>query len=369
LTINIDIIVYAFIFLSCLYFLLLLFVNVGLNRLKTSGIKKEFSISIVIAARNEEKRIYPCLESLKGLTYSKDKYEIIFVDDHSSDNTAQIIGSYCRENPNWKLIQLDEKSKKLKGKKNALQNGISLANGELIFTTDADCIVPPNWLTVMSGYFTTGVTMVLGYSPLISSKKTYFKLLQFDNLFSAIASAATAKLDYPFTSVGRNLGYRKDVYENVGGFLSLKKYKSGDDIHLTGRFRHNNDGMIDYCADPETFVNTHIPSTTVEVFQQQIRKNSKTFQLSAWSILAMLTIFIYYFMLFTIPILRPSWLTIWSILIALKFLLEFIPLRKAAKIFKQNSLIPFIPFMQIIYPFYIIFFSILGTFQFYNWKK
>jgi cellulose synthase/poly-beta-1,6-N-acetylglucosamine synthase-like glycosyltransferase len=211
--------------------------------------------------------------------------------------------------------------------------------------------------------------MVLGYSPLIYSKKSYFRLLQFDNLFSAIASAATAKLGYPFTSVGRNMAYRKDAYENVGGFLSLKKFKSGDDIHLTGRFRYNNDGAIDFCAEEETFIKTHIPSTDLEVFQQQIRKNSKTFQLSGSSIAVMLTILSYYFLLFIIPIIMPSWLIIWFILLVIKFLMEFLPLKKAAIIFKQKKLIPLIPIMQFIYPLYIISFSIIGTFQFYHWKK
>jgi len=369
LTINIEIIAYLFLVLSCFYFIILGAVYFGLNRLKTNGEKQEFSISLVIAARDEEKRILPCLDSLEKLEYPEDKFEIIFVDDQSSDDTANIIRSYCSKHQNWKIICLEKKSTKLRGKKNALENGISQAKGEIIFTTDADCIVPPKWLKIISGYFRPGVSMVLGYSPLINSKKIYFRILQFDNLFSAIVSAATAKLGYPFTSVGRNLAYRKDAYENVGGFLSLKKFRSGDDIHLTGRFRYNNDGFIDYCAEEETFVKTHIPSTDVEVFQQQVRKNSKTFQLSGWSITMMLTIFFYYFLLVTIPIFIPSWLTVWIILLFAKFLMEFIPLKKAAKIFKQNNLIHFIPLMQIIYPFYIIIFSIIGTFQFYQWKK
>jgi cellulose synthase/poly-beta-1,6-N-acetylglucosamine synthase-like glycosyltransferase len=346
-------------------------VNVGLNRLTISEPSSKLSISIIIAARNEEKRISPCLKSLEKLIYPADKFEIIFIDDHSSDNTAKIIKSYCQKYQNWKIISLalDEKSTKLRGKKNALQKGISAAKGEIIFTTDADCIVPPNWLTTMSGYFKPGVSMVLGYSPLIYLDKLYFKLLQFDNLFSAIASAATTKLGYPFTSVGRNLAYRKDTYEDVGGFLSLKKFKSGDDIHLTGKFRHTNKGIIDYCAQTESFVSTQIPSTFIEIFQQQIRKNSKTFQLSGWSVMAMLMIFIYYLILFLIPIFLPNWLITWLVLIALKFLMEFIPLKKAAKIFNQKKIIPIIPIMQLIYPIYIIVFSILGTFQFYQWKK
>jgi cellulose synthase/poly-beta-1,6-N-acetylglucosamine synthase-like glycosyltransferase len=369
LTINIDILAYLFLILSCFYFILLVAVNIVLNRINNPQGKQWFSISIVIAARDEEGRILPCLESLENLDYPEDKYEIIFIDDHSSDNTAELIGSFCKKYTNWKIIRLNEKSTQLRGKKNALQKGIAQANGEIIFTTDADCVVPPNWLQIMSGYFKPGVSMVLGYSPLIYSKKWYFKLLQFDNLFSAIASAATAKLGYPFTSVGRNMAYRKDAYNNVGGFLSLKKFRSGDDIHLTGRFRYNDDGFIDFCAKEETFVKTHIPSTGVEVLQQQIRKNSKTFQLSGLSILIMVMILIYYSLLISIPIIVPTWRTIWIVILVIKFLLEYLPLRKATNIFKQKNLIPIIPIMQIIYPFYIIGFSIIGTFQFYHWKK
>ena len=369
MTINIELLAYIFLTFSIFYFILLFIVNVGLNRLCTAAQNQDLSISVVVAARNEERRIRPCLNSLESLNYPEGKYEIIFVNDHSSDKTAEIIESYCERNQNWKLISLDEKSTKLKGKKNALLNGISQATGEIIFTTDADCIVPTNWLKAMSQYFKPGISMVLGYSPLLKTDKFYYRLLQFDNVFSGIASAAPAKLGYPFTSVGRNLAYRKDTYEDVGGFLSLKKFKSGDDIHLTGRFRHNNNGKIDYCANPETFVETQIPSTTAEVMQQQIRKNSKTFQLSGWSISIMVAIFIYYFVLAAIPFCLPSWLIIWVFLIVLKFLLEFIPLRKASIIFNQKDLIPYIPIMQIIYPLYIIIFSIIGIFQFYQWKK
>jgi cellulose synthase/poly-beta-1,6-N-acetylglucosamine synthase-like glycosyltransferase len=349
--------------------MLLFIINIAINRLGSSKPSNKLSISIVVAARNEEHRITPCLESLAQLKYPEDKFEVIFVDDHSTDSTSKLIGSYSAHHPNWHLISIDRKDMQLRGKKNALQKGISIAKGDIIFTTDADCIVPPDWLSVMSGYFNSGVSMVLGYSPLINSDKIYFRLLQFDNLFSGIAAAATAKLGYPFTSVGRNLAYRRDAYEDVGGFLSLKKFKSGDDIHLTGRFRHKNNGVIDYCAQPETFVKTQIPSTLSEVIQQQIRKNSKTFQLSGGSIIAMAILFLYYSILFIFPFILPSWIIVWFILIALKFILEFIPLRKATFLFDQKDLLRFIPLMQFIYPLYIILFSIIGTFQFYQWKK
>ncbi len=362
-------IIYLFLALSLIYFLILIAALVGLRRLSTPGQNKIRSISIIIAARNEENRIRPCLKSLETIDYPFESYEVILVDDCSVDGTAEIIETYCQRHQNWKLIRLKEKSTHLKGKKNALFEGIARAKNEIIFTTDADCIVPSNWLKKMVCYFKDNVSMVLGYSPLISEKKWYYRLLQFDNLFSAIAAAAPVKSGYPFTSVGRNLAYRKDAYNALGGFNALKKFRSGDDIHLTNRFHQHDGGEIDYCADPDTFVQTFIPTSNEEVFQQQIRKNSKTFQLSASSIVFMSLIFVYYLLLFILPIISPATLKLWIILIILKFILEFIPLKKSAVIFKQKDLIPYIPLMQIIYPLYIIIFSLIGSLQYYHWKK
>ena len=337
LIINIDLFTFFFSLLGGVYIFVVVFLFIGLTRLNNSTPEQSHSISIIVAARNEETRIPACLESLENLEYPKEKYEVIFVDDHSEDNTAQIIESFVNKHDNWKLIRLNEKSRVLRGKKNALLNGINNASGEIIFSTDADCVVPVNWLQKMSGYFDDSTSMVIGYSPLVYRKKCYFRLLQFDNLFSAIVAAAPTKLGYPFASAGRNIAYRRNIYENVGGFLSLKKYKSGDDIHLTTRFRKKKTGRIDYCADTETFVKTQLPATIKEVFQQQIRKNSKTFQLSTSTILLMISIFLFYLLLVIFPMIRPDYMILWLVLVASKFIFEFVILVKAAIIFKQKS--------------------------------
>ena len=351
------------------YFTMLGAVYAGLRMLKNGAPEGELSVSIVIAARNEEDSITACLESLTRLDYPEDKYEVVLVDDHSQDSTPEKIAAFCGNKANWRYILLKEKSGELRGKKNALLHGINHAKHELIFTTDADCRVPEGWLRHMTGYFKPDVSMVLGYSPLAQGKGFLYRLLQFDNLFSAIASAAPVKLGYPFTSVGRNLAYRKKIYEDAGGFLALKKFKSGDDVHLTERFRYLSTGKIDFCADPATFVETRLLKRIAAVFQQQIRKNSKTLIMSAGSVLISLLIFSYYMMMISYPLLLPGSVLLWSIMMIVKFVLEFIDLRKAAHVFRQKDLMGWIPLMQIIYPFHILLFSAIGVFQVYRWKK
>ncbi len=324
-------------------------------------------ISVIIAARNEESRIFPCLESLEKLDYEENQFEIILVDDCSSDRTGKIIQSFCQRHSNWRMVQLQEKSSELRGKLNALQEGISKSTGEIIFVTDADCIVPKQWLRKMAPYFEARVTMVLGYSLLISGKGFFHKFQEFDNLFSTIVVAALTKMGYAYSSIGRNMAYRSITLKSVGGFHSLKKFRSGDDIHLTDRFR-TKAGKIDYCADPETFVLTQPPKNKKEFLNQQIRKNSKTLIRSPLSMLLPLGLFGYHVLILLFPIIFPHQFLLWLAFLSCKLIFEFTCLYKAAIIFKQKQLISYLLFMQIIYPGYIIFLTILGGLQLYKWK-
>jgi poly-beta-1,6-N-acetyl-D-glucosamine synthase len=364
-----NIFLIVFLLFSGFYIAILIGTYLGLSRLNNATNEFQHSVSVVIAARNEEDRILPCLQSLEKLNYPPGKLEIIFVDDGSSDKTPNIIEKYCNNHNNWKLICIDEKSKKIKGKKNALLNGIKQSKGEIIFTTDADCIVPKNWIKEMVSFFEPNVSMVIGHSPITRKKGLYQKILQFDNLFSAVAASAPTKLGHPISSIGRNLAYRKSAYEDVGSFLALKQYRSGDDILLTEKFHYLNDGKIDFCAHPETFVKTQPPEKFSEIFHQQVRKNSKALLKSPSSILFSTILFLYYVLFLAFPVILPKYFFIWLIIFLLKFLIEFIDLSKAAKIFKLSHTIKFIPIMQFIYPFHIMLFSVLGIFQLYQWKK
>ena len=367
--IDLNIFLILFLVFSVLYLILLIGTFIGLSRLKNVNNNFQHNISIVIAARNEEDRILPCLENLEKLNYPQDKFEIIFVDDCSTDDTPNIIKDFCKNHSNWKLIRIEEKSKQIRGKKNALLKGIQQSRGEIIFTTDADCVVPPNWLREMNNYFEPNVSMVIGHSPITKKPGVYQKILQFDNLFSAIAASAPTKLGKPISSIGRNLAYRKSAYEDVGSFLALKQYRSGDDILLTERFHYLNDGKIDFCAHPDTFVQTQPPETFSDIFHQQVRKNSKGLLKSPVSIFFSISLFLYYLFFLTFPLIYPKYFVLWLIIFGLKFIIEFIDLSKAAKIFKLAHTIKFIPIMQIIYPFHIMLFSVLGIFQLYRWKK
>jgi len=364
-----NLLLVIFLLIAFAYFTLLHFVFWGLKRLRIKEKTTQPHVSVVIAARNESRRIVPTLDSLLNLDYPLERYEVIFVDDGSTDDTARVIESYVQKQPNWKLIRLRSREDFASGKKRALKEGIQQARGTLIFTTDADCRVPSGWLKYMSAYFEPQVAMVLGYSPLKRMKGPLNLLLQFDNLYSAIMAAAPTMWGFPLTSVGRNLAYRKDVYMQVGGFDALKNHRSGDDVYLTERFRLKSGYQITFCAHPQTFVETLPPTTFTQFWHQQIRKNSKTLRKSWDTTLFSLLGFLVYAYLWLLPVLAPELLLPWAMVIVLKLFAEFITLRKAAVLFRKKWLIPYLPFFQILYPLYITFFTLLGLFQAYQWKK
>ncbi len=362
-------ILWLFLAFSAFYLGVLILVIFAFTRLRKKPLKGEPPfISVVIAAKNEQGRLEPLLQSLSVLNYPEDLYEIILVDDASTDATYEILQTEAGKHTNWKVLRRTEMSDRYHAKKMALAQGIETARGELIFTTDADCRVPENWLKIMSRYFDAQTNMVLGYSPIDSTDQYWNALLQFDNLFSVIVSAAPTMLGFPISSVGRNMAFRKRAYEEIGGYASLTKFRSGDDIHLTERMRDRVKGKITFCAHPETFVRTQPPATRKDIYQQQIRKNSKildkSFKSAAFSVALLLT----YLLFFTLPLFNPAWLGLWLGMLSAKFVLEFIALVFAVRIFKVPQLYKWLPLMQLIYPFYVMYFGLLGSLHLYRWK-
>ena len=145
------------------YSFILIILNRGLSQLRRGKSTQNYQVSIIIAARNEEQNIGSCLQALADQSYPADRFEIIVVDDRSIDDTQRIVQSYCRQFANIRLIQVTELTQGISPKKNALQKGIESASGQIILTTDADCIPEPGWVTAMVSYFEPDVGLVADF--------------------------------------------------------------------------------------------------------------------------------------------------------------------------------------------------------------
>jgi 1,2-diacylglycerol 3-beta-glucosyltransferase len=178
------------------------------------------SVSIIIAARNEETNLRDCIESVANQTYPVSLYEIIVVNDGSSDNTETICNDCIKRYPNIKMIQAKDDAI-ISGKANALAQGIEAATREIILITDADCTVPRTWVEQTANRYDSEVGLIGGFT--LQKSTTPFEGMQsLDWTFILGMAAAAAGLGHPLGSIGNNLSFRKSVYNQVGGYRKLK---------------------------------------------------------------------------------------------------------------------------------------------------
>ena len=177
----------------------------------------EPTVSIIVAARNEEEHIERCLASLVRLEYPRDKIEIIVVDDRSTDRTQEIIERYSKQFNFVKTATTQPGRGNLRGKMNAVALGISLSHGEILMFTDADCSVPAGWIyeTVRSFDAETGI---VGGFTLLDPTGVFGGMQALDWIYLFGLASGTAGLKIPLTAIGNNLSVRRAAYDATGGY-------------------------------------------------------------------------------------------------------------------------------------------------------
>ena len=150
---------------AVLYGIIVVFLIRGFRRLPGTMNERLLKFSIIVSARNEERHISSLLDSLLLLEYPKDHYEIIVVNDRSTDATQKILEEYSRRTDTLRIVTITGNTTDMPNKKNALRNAIAVSRNEILAFTDADCIVPAGWLRELSKQFTDSVGAVAGYSP------------------------------------------------------------------------------------------------------------------------------------------------------------------------------------------------------------
>lgn len=347
-------------------------------------------LSIIIPARNEEDNIGACIQSILKQSYSKNLYEIIVVNDHSTDATASIVKTF--NEPNIKCIDLinfignETNSFKKKG----IEVGIAQANGELIITTDADCVAPPNWLQTIAAFYEEKkpdlIVMPVSIFPSPSGEGLgvrfieIFQALDFMTLQGITGSAVHKKIHSMCN--GANLAYTKKAFNTVNGFAGINNIASGDDMMLMHKIYSENKKGIVYLKSAAVIVQTKPVKTITEFINQRIRWASKADKYEDKRMLPVLIV-VYFFnvLLLILPIVailsnfkflifnfQFSTLQFWFWVLLFKMVIEIIFLIPVAKFFNKLPLLFLFPLMQ---PFHIIYTVIagwLGKFGGYSWK-
>jgi cellulose synthase/poly-beta-1,6-N-acetylglucosamine synthase-like glycosyltransferase len=330
-----------------------------------------YEVSIVIAARNEEKNLEQCLLALLKQTYSKKLFEIIIVDDGSYDRTASIVQSFSNRFSNVHLLSLPDASEKTIGRKPlALSKGIAHAKGEIILTTDADCMVPPQWIEIMVNHFEEGVVFVAGPVAEYNSNTFFAKLEQLEFLGLITTAAGLIGSGRPIICNGANLAYRKDAFVSANGFQ--EQNTSNDDESLMNKIVGKKIGKIVFAPEADAVVVTKSSNTISAFFLQRIRWANKRGHYEDKTILfSLLGLYLFFASMLFISILlfrEPQLVQPLVIAFGGKVLVDYFTLRSGARLFRQD--IPIFHFIiaEFLHVPYIVIAAAIGQVASMQWK-
>ncbi|PKL82498.1 MAG: glycosyl transferase [Ignavibacteriae bacterium HGW-Ignavibacteriae-3] len=204
-----------------IYFIQLFVFSIGAGRKYPKLPDEQLpTVTVVVAARDEEKNILDCIKSLDKLIYPEGKLEIIIVNDHSTDKTDEIIESFIKDKPRFKKLIPVASIGSLRGKTNALANAIKIATGEIILTTDADCMVSPTWAKTLASYYKEDVAFAGGFTSQ-EDYNTFAGMQAIDFVYLLAVAGGTINLGKPLSCIGNNMSYRRSVYDEIGGYEGL----------------------------------------------------------------------------------------------------------------------------------------------------
>jgi cellulose synthase/poly-beta-1,6-N-acetylglucosamine synthase-like glycosyltransferase len=381
--------------LAVFYLLLMALYYWGWRKLPEQHIspfwKPTARISVLLPARNEAAHIGDCLRSIANGDYPKNLYEIIVLDDHSTDETAQVATQVAAEFPQLAIQVVDLAQttgfEQFSGKKRAIHVGVQAAEAGIIACTDADCTVPRQWLSRLSYELedssgerprlniVTGPVQITGEH----SALHYFQSLDMLGLMGI--TAAGIRLGFQHMGNGANLAYRKSVFEAVGGYAGNESVASGDDMFLLQKIAQRYPRSVGFVKHPSVVVSTRPAADWGAFVQQRLRWGSKNKALPEWPIrLALLSVFLFCWLLLwkttlllwalyqPTPMAKWVWMECY-LLWMLKFMADSIFLREMCLYFRRKDLIPRTVASFFLHTLYIAFIG-LGSLFFgsYKWK-
>lgn len=314
-----------------------------------SSTPKRIPISVIVCAKNEEENVKNFIPLLAEQDYPQ--FEIVLIDDASSDGTLDVLEEYEKKYPNIKLVKVENNEAFWGNKKFALTLGIKAAKYEYLLFTDADCYpVSKDWITKMSSQFTQQKNIVLGYGAYEKIAGTFLnKLIRFETLLAATQMFSWAKIGKPYTGVGRNMAYKREEFFKVRGFMDHMKIRSGDDDLFINQAANGNNTTICFAQDSFTYSK---PKTTFkEWFTQKRRHVSTAGHYKFFDKLQLGIFFISQFFFFILAIILLAFQYQWIIVVSLigfRYLFTWLTLGFAAGKLKEKDVMYWYPFIEIV---------------------
>ncbi len=332
-------------------------------------------VSVIISVRDEESNIIRVLDSLTAQTYPAQWYEIIVIDDNSTDKTVELVEKYseaCRGSV--RIFQIANYNEGIGSpKKAAITTGVEVALGEIILITDGDVYIPESWIDSYSKAFLESDAKFISGPVMVKTLDSFYEEMQAVEFAVLVTTGASLlSLGYPNMCNGANLGFRKEAFNIVGGYTGNDKIISGDDEFLLFKMHNFFPDEIIFLKSKDTLIQTKPVSNIKDFYHQRRRWSGK------WSVHSNMNnkvLAIYVFIVNMTFLLLPvfwllEFLAVYLLFSAFLFktVLEYFLIRSFyQKYSKHLKTLPFVV-TSLLYSIYAITFGILANFGSYNWK-
>ena len=366
---------YILLLITLAYLSLIIWLIYGIDKVEEeehnySSIYNKFSI--VIPFRNEEENLNSLLNTLLDIEYKNNDFEVIFVDDESTDKSREIIASFLKKSTiDFSII--DNERLSYSPKKDAVTKAVKNAKHNWIITTDSDCYLPESWLLTINNSINSKQPKMIVAPVTFTSNGSFFEEFQYlDFLSLQNATMGGFGIQKPFLSNGANLAYRKDIFEKLNGFDNNNSIASGDDVFLLEKYFNNYPEDVHYLKSYDALVATKPEKNLKNLVQQRVRWAAKTTSYNNWFgrlvgllILLMNATVLDSFLFTLIGLL--TWNELLIILIS-KFTIDFIYLNKTTTFFKKPICLKFYLINALLYSFFSVYVAFYAMLFNYKWK-
>ena len=330
------------------------------------------TVSVLVPVRNEEQHIANLVQDLIAQNYPIALFNIIIIDDHSTDQTATIVRSFS--NSNLRLLQLSIEKPINSYKKRAIATAIATCDSELILTTDGDCRMGPDWIASIVSMYEQERCQLISSPVAYHQEKSLAEKIQtveFELLIAA--GAACIQNKFPNTCNGANLAYTRAAYHAVGGFKGIDDLASGDDELLLHKMHKQFPDGLRFLKEPSAIVYTEAKGTLRSFYQQRKRWASKSVKYADKRMVLLVSIIYFFNLLIFIQagllFFTTANLGMFVILIGVKMGLDAILIFQSLSFFKKRRLLFLLPLVEIFYVIYILIIGIIANIGgAYEWK-
>ncbi|MDP5171540.1 MAG: glycosyltransferase [Bacteroidia bacterium] len=328
------------------------------------------TISVIVAARNEEDNIEACIRSICQQNYNQDLWELILIDDRSQDHTREVAFRVLQDYP---LVKARVLSATGEGKKSAIDQGVRQATGEWILQTDADCEVKKDWLLSMSRWMTPENGFISGPIELLPGKPWIERLQAIETLGLVTLGAGSLLAGFPNMANGANMAYRRALFICLGGFQHSIKVASGDDEFLLQAIEAEGTYRLAFAHTYEAVVSTSPLPDWASLRRQRLRwvskarsyVNRRTNAIQAMSWLGFLSF--------------PWWLALgfcypwaWGIfggMVVVKIMADHWLMKSGAKFLHRLPWLQWLWLLELVYVPYVLWIGVAGNLTTsYRWK-